>query len=79
MRINKRILTTFLIVVLLFGALIYSLIGMNIRVKLAEMIIETRFQPYVSILVGTTQRDQMLQERIIRVCGYLPDENHPCM
>ncbi len=75
---KKRILIALFIVFLLFGVLLYSPIGMNIRVNLAEIIIETRFQPYASLLVGTTQRDQMLQERIIRFCGHLPGEDHLC-
>jgi hypothetical protein len=77
MSINKRTLTT-LFMVLLFGALLYSPIGWNVRMKMAERIIETRFQPYTWILVGKTQRDQMLKEKIISFCGYLPDENRPC-
>jgi hypothetical protein len=79
MGIFMRILTVFFMVVLLFGALFYSPIGWNYRVKLAEVVLVTRYQPYAWIFVGESKRNQMLQDRIVQHCGHLPDKNHQCL
>jgi hypothetical protein len=77
MSIKKRML---FVVITAFTAvaLLYSPIEGNVRVKLAERVLATRFQPYAWIFVGKSQIDQMQKEKIIAICGYLPDKNHPC-
>lgn len=70
---------TVLFTMLMAGALFYSPISWNMRLKIAERIIATRFQPYAWIFVGKSKIDQIQKEKIIASCGYLPDENHPCM
>jgi hypothetical protein len=81
MRNFKRILTFSIFMVLLFGGtLLYSPIGWNVRVKLAEVVLVTRYQHYAWIFVGKSKRDQMIQDQqIVQHCGNLPDKNHLCM
>jgi hypothetical protein len=76
--LNRSLIGLFIGAVL-YGGLLYSPIGWNIRVKLAEIVLVTRYQPYAWIFVGTSMRDQMLQEQIVQHCGHFPDKNHPCL
>lgn len=78
MSVIKHILIALFMGVLLIGGLLYSPMGWNVRVKLAENALTTRYQPYAWFFVGKSEHAQMLQNRLVQHCGYIPDINHPC-
>jgi hypothetical protein len=76
--IKIRTIIVFLIAMIMATSLLYSPLAWNLRVIIAERVLVTRFQPYAWIFVGKAYRDKMLQDRLIKFCGHLPDKNHPC-